>query len=79
MVSTRTIPIAPGRVKKFKIESVEVPDPSIKVKVMPFKDNSYGIYLEQISPTRELDGKALVIHTDAEGMREIRIPLHVHD
>lgn len=67
--------------KPFKITAVEVPLPSIEAKVVSAGPGGYRITLNNLVPSRDLDGKFLVIKTNVDGMGELRVPVrfgHAH-
>lgn len=74
---TRNVIVKPGLVKDFKIERVEVPLPSIQVKVREMGAYGYQVQLIGIPASLELDKKEVLIITSVEPMREIRVPLRV--
>jgi hypothetical protein len=74
---TRKLMVRPGLVKEFKVEEVEPPVAAMRATVTPRRDAGFDITLENIEPTRDLNGKSLRITTDIEGMKEILVPFKV--
>lgn len=74
---TRYVIVRSGNNTPFEIKSVETPDASITYQIFPFGVNGFRIQLDNIKPTRELDGKSLKVNTSVESMPEITVPFHV--
>jgi hypothetical protein len=74
---TRFVVVRPGRTKEFAVQSVETPDPAIRVEVVGMGQQGYQIRLDNVVATRELDGKKLKIITNVQGMSEIEIPFRI--
>ncbi|MFH0953396.1 MAG: DUF1573 domain-containing protein [Verrucomicrobiota bacterium] len=75
--SARYIIVRSDTGKKFEVQAVVVPSPSIQASVQPIDQNGYRIELTNIVATADLNGKALLIKTTMPGNEEIRIPLRV--
>ena len=63
--------------RDFKILGVEPPLDSVKVDVIPLGTNSYRLDVQNLIPSKRLNGKSLLIHTDEEGNEEIRVPIRI--
>lgn len=74
---TRNLFISPGRVKAFKIISVERPLASLETKITPMANNLYRIQIKNLQAIKALDGKEIRIKTDAPNTKEIRVPIYV--
>ncbi|MCM8785710.1 MAG: hypothetical protein NC827_03120 [Candidatus Omnitrophica bacterium] len=61
----------------FKIESIEVPIPSIKVEVFPIDKNDYRIKLSNVQPSNILNGKTIKILTNIPEKKEITVPFRI--
>lgn len=73
----RPIIVSPGTATNFKILGIESPDPSITVEQTPFGPVRVRIQVNNIVAKPELNGKAIKITTDVEGMKEIFVPFEV--
>lgn len=74
---TRTILVQPGLVESFQILDVSTNAPDVTFDVQ-FKENfGYTIAAKNIALSTELDGKEVVIKTDAPGREEVRIPFEI--
>ena len=67
----------PGRIKEFKVLSVEKPIPEMEAEVIPRGENNYNIRLGNMPTDNTLDGKELVIKTDLPNNADIKIPFKV--
>ena len=74
---TRNVVVRPGTVKEFEVTEVVPPLDVIQSSVRDMAGNGYMIQLKNIPPTMELNGKSLLIRTNAEGMEEISVPFRV--
>lgn len=74
---TRFISLSPGKVKKFAIEKVALPDADMKASVQNLKNNRYRIVISNIMPTADLDGKKVTIHTTAPTMKLVSVPFKI--
>jgi hypothetical protein len=72
----RTITLRPGRVRTFNILSVECPDSSAKTSIKEIASGGFSILIEELNPT-EINGRPIIIRTDAEGAEEIHIPCEI--
>jgi len=73
------VSLSPGIVKKFKLLEVIPPIEEIKVEIVDSHDSNYFILLENVPTNRHIDGKELIIKTDAFGAAEIKIPFDYID
>lgn len=69
--------VAAGKVKEFKILSVETPIPTMEAEVIPRGNNNYNIRLGNMPTDKTLDGKELIIKTDLATNPDIKIPIKV--
>lgn len=74
---TRYAMVRPGRIRTFKIEAVETPDPAIRTEVRWMADGTAQIVLDGVRPSKALDGAVLVIRTDVRPGGVYRIPFRV--
>lgn len=63
--------------REFRIEAVEVPWPEIQISTNSYPGGGYRITLSNIQPSADLRDTAVVVRTDAEGARELRVPIRV--
>lgn len=75
--SARYVIVRSDTGKKFEVQAVEAPSPSIQTSIQPMDQNGYRIELTNIVATADLNGKVLLIRTTMPGNEEIRIPLRV--
>ncbi len=75
--STQYLRVSPGRVKEFKITSVETPVPGMLAEVQERSPNDYLIKVIDMPLDDTLEGKELLIHTDVESMSTIRVPFKI--
>lgn len=73
----RYVVLRPAQVGSFEITEVLVPDPQIVVNVATMGMNGFRVQLSNITPSPELNGKALRIRTNLEQMQEITIPFRL--
>jgi len=71
---TRYIVVRPGTVQDFEITEVETPQDDMRVQILNMPNQGYRIQLNNVTPTKELAGQSLRIHTNVEGMAIISIP-----
>jgi hypothetical protein len=77
-LTRRQVSVLPGKVKEFEILSVQPPVPmDVKIEKTGLGGDGRRIRLSEIRVSPELDGKELIITTDVEGMRTIRVPFEV--
>lgn len=76
-VTQQYMRVAAGKVKAFKILSVETPIPTMEAEVIPRGENNYNIRLGNMPTDKTLDGKELVIKTDLATNPDIKIPIKV--
>lgn len=75
---TRYVAVRPGSFKTLQIQSVEIPDPSIKVRVFALARNQgFRLQLANVVAKPELHGQALRILTNVPEMPELRIPFEI--
>jgi hypothetical protein len=77
---TRYIVVESPRNKFFEIKGVECPLPSVKVDVKRMETwgtAKYGIEVSGLTPTSDLDSKALLVKTDMPSAPTLRIPLRI--
>jgi hypothetical protein len=74
---TRYVVVRSDTGRKFQVQAVEPPVPSIQANIIPMNESGYRIELTNIVATAELNGKVLRIKTTLEGNDEIQIPLRV--
>lgn len=73
---SRTVLVYSGVKTRFNIVRVEPPSPEIETSIRKMSlGQGYRIDLRNINPSRELDGKTLVITTDCGQMPTISVPL----
>jgi hypothetical protein len=72
---TRNILVRGGMTKEFKVLGVETPNDTMKAKIVERPNIGYLVELTNIEPTEDLAGKEIIIETDVESMKEIRIPI----
>ena len=75
----RFIRLTPGKIKKFQVQSVKLPDAVMTSEIDTFKDGSVLIRIKNLSGDPELHRKSITIGTDIPGKQEIEIPIHVFD
>lgn len=75
--STQYLRVSPGRVKEFKITSVETPVPGMLAEVQERSPNDYLIKVIDMPLDDSLEGKELLVHTDVESMPLIRVPFKI--
>lgn len=71
---TRYATLRPGRVKEFRIVSIEAPDPALKTSVRPAPGGGWQVRMDGLRPGRALEGKVLRIKTDLPGGGVFEIP-----
>jgi hypothetical protein len=76
-VTQQYMRVAAGRVKTFKILSVEAPSPTMEAEVIPRGENNYNIRLGNMPTDMSLDGKELIIKTDLATNPDIKVPIKV--
>jgi hypothetical protein len=69
--------VAPGRVKEFKVLEVVTPIPDMEAEIIPRGTNNYNIRLGKMPTDNTLEGKELIIRTDAPNAQEVKIPFKV--
>lgn len=69
--------IASRQKMPFKIVKMLAPDPSIRVSWNSLGPDRYRICLDNVIPSRDLDGKNLVIMTDHAEAEEVLVPIQV--
>jgi len=69
--------VAAGKVKTFKILSVETPIPTMEAEVIPRGDNNYNVRLGNMPTDKTLDGKEIIIKTDLATNPDIKVPIKV--
>jgi len=74
---TRSIETAPGKVKNFKLLSVDVPSESIHYKVTRASDGRVMIRLDNLHACEEIDGTSVHIFTDVEKLEKIEVPIRI--
>lgn len=61
----------------FKILEIETPEPGIESNISSMGIGGYRCELRNIMPSRELDGKQVLIVTDCRGSETIPVPIRV--
>ena len=74
---SRFVFINTGVVTNFSVLKVETPDPAITSEQVKSGGGGVRIMFNNLVAKKELDGTAIKITTDAEGMNEILIPIHI--
>lgn len=74
---SRTIVVRGGSIKTFQVLGATLDAPGVTVEVLPVTVFGQQIRLRNLVPSPDLDGKVLVIKTDAKGYEEIRVPVKV--
>lgn len=74
---TRYIVVRPGAVQDFEITDIVSPLEDIRVQVLNMPNQGYRIQLSNITPSPELVGRSLLIHTNVESMPLIDIPFTI--
>ncbi len=74
---TRHIIVRAGTVAGFEIADVECPTREMTAEVAPFGGDGYRVTITNIIPQEGLDGREILIRTDAEGMEEITVPIRM--
>ncbi len=74
---TRYASVRPGRVRRFRVTRVELPDPAMRATVEPLGEGGWRIRIAGIRPRPALDGLPVRIHTDAPGRPVFALPLRV--
>ena len=69
----RILTVRPGKVRDFSILSIECPDTTAKINISEIDSGGFSITLEQLNPAI-IDGKSIIIKTNAKGAEEIHIP-----
>jgi hypothetical protein len=72
---SRTIILKSPKNEKLEISHIETPDPKVTTQIQPLGDFGVRVVLGNISPSRDLDSKVIVIHL-ASG-QVVEIPVHI--
>lgn len=73
---TKLVIVRPGQVRRFAISQVEAPPPmTAAVTVEP--GGGYRVTLGGVMPAPELQGRRIVIHTDATNQPRVEIPIRI--
>jgi hypothetical protein len=72
---SRTIILKSPKNEKLEISHIETPDPKVTTQIQPLGDFGVRVVLGNISPSRDLDSKVIVIHL-ASG-QVVEIPIHI--
>lgn len=74
---TRSVVVAPAKIKSFRVVEVVPPVPSVTVTVVRGREGAYRMTVQGLKPTKDMHGTVLLIKTDIPETAEIRIPIHV--
>jgi hypothetical protein len=75
---TRYIVVRPGKVREFKIESVETPAEGIEVNIIALpQQGGYQIRLDNVVATKELNEMNVKVITDVGAKQEILVPFRI--
>jgi hypothetical protein len=74
---SRTLMVRSPMGTPFSVDSVDVPDPKITVKIEPAGENMRRIILSNITPDRALNGKLFRIHVGGVSPRVLDVPLAI--
>ena len=74
---SRTLMVRSPMGTPFSVDSVDVPDPKITVKIEPAGENMRRIILSNITPDRALNGKLFRIHVGGVAPRVLDVPLAI--
>ena len=77
--AARTIVLYPGTVRQYQVLKVENPFATAPHTIQQTAPGVYRIDITNLTPSDELQGKALRIFTDLPKMREIVVPIKVAD
>lgn len=72
---SRNVEIGPGRVKAFKIRTVEVPDPSVAVRIEEKGDSRFVVRVSGLRTDRPWSDKPIKIMTDAAEASIVLVPV----
>jgi len=68
------VSLSPGIVQKFKVLEIIPPFDEITVDIVESEGSNYFIVLDNVPTNKRIEGKKLIIKTDAFGAEEITIP-----
>lgn len=74
---TRYVVVRAGSVQDFEITEITPPIDDIQVQVLNMPNQGYRIQLTNLRPSDALNGRALRIHTNVDGMSVIDIPFQI--
>jgi hypothetical protein len=72
---SRTIILKSPKNEKLEISRIETPDPKISTQIQALGDFGVRVVLGNLSPSRDLDSKVIVIHFASGQM--VEIPIHI--
>jgi hypothetical protein len=72
---SRTIILKSPKNEKLEISRIETPDPKITTQIQPLGDFGVRVVLGNLSHSRDLDSKLIVIHITSGQM--VEIPIHI--
>jgi hypothetical protein len=76
---SRTIILKSPKNEKLEISRIETPDPKITTQIQPLGDFGVRVVLGNLSQSRDLDSKLIVIHITSGQMVEIPIQIKTRD
>jgi len=74
---SRTLMVRSPHGTAFSVDSVELPDPRMSVKIEPAGKSTSRIIVSNITPHRSLDGKLLRIHLGGTAPRILEVPVAI--
>ena len=74
---TRFVILRSAANKPFQITGIDTPEAAMTTEVMPFGENGYRIQINNVVPSKDLNGKSLRIGTSLDTMRDVFVPFAV--
>jgi len=74
---TRFVVVRAGTESTFTINEVILPDANMKSTILPFGNHGYRVQIENITPSAELNGKAVRVLTSSTQTPEISVPFRI--
>ncbi len=76
--TSQQIAVEPGRIKEFNLTGVVAPVEGMKAEIRKMSDNHYTVGLSEMPLDGSMDGKELILKTDAAAAPEMRVPFKVY-
>lgn len=76
-LATRTLVVKSGELKDLSIDAVDLPDPSMTVRIEPLGAAAFRIVIGNIRPAAELNGKHVRIRTGGSEPRLLDVPFSI--